>query len=1053
MGHIQKLVQHFSLPEPPDHYALQISTTKAYITDSDLKSVNFKVPVGAKVQLTKSPRQQALETIKQLKDPKAKKKAAYFLSKQLADLQFLQHFLSENGVSAIIDATMEESAGSTLSYSLGAISIALEYGVGWEAISTKFLTKLCSFCDPKQAINVCTNALVILKTLLSKPTQMSFDCLQNAMYLYGRESGTKPWEVVLLCLDESSSLQVKVKALEVIVNGLSCAAHQSAQMQNEFLSCIQQLGFTQRVRSYVSTISSDDFLAALFQLQHARFELLHAESKELYDKNNVVHEAVLMALWKTVNPNVKLESRVSDQWKELGFQSADPATDFRGMGLIGLKHLLYFAKVYTSTFKAMAKEQAGRTANYYPTAVAGINISQMLFSLLNVGKPQPADGRGEVFPIIFDHDFGFEELYCLVFQLFHRVWDEMNADYMDFTQVSAAIKERTVQTLKDCPNLATFRSRNKLSALTPNPLQLPDSKLLNFPGQSVEEFHKTQTKRAAQSHRVSAPVGKYQPIKIAASSSSSSAASSSSTTVSSSTSSSDMAAAQANLLSGTIALEVYIVPAKHTKTMHFDRNNSIKQCCELICRASKKKIKRKKGEEYGLYLPGGAVWLEQQRKVWSFLLKPNDRVEYKKKSSKNQKIVLVEIKTGASSYKQRISFTSQTSVRGILQAIDKDQKVIAEMEKYGLFRKGQGTNKADVWLDASRTLSAYDVQDQDVIEFKKREGGDVPAPKRIILTIMVPETSSKFVMAFDAAHTGTDIKDRIKKRLKTALTDVSGHALFDPKRNVWLGDATSLSAISGIAMKDVLELKPASADATYVGAAASPSIAATPPPVTPPGGMAPPSTMATPPAVNQPPPASGGGPPRPNFASLAAGALARKREIARASCPVGTFQPVGGGARPPPTTGPKPVRTPSGRLQRLPPPPSIGNRSTPTLPKPPALNQRTSSQGSMTPNQVVNSIVTNVKQRSPQRPPVATPPPAAAASSDPTSKPVTTWTPQDVANWIVSIGYPQFKDVFVDNLVDGDTLMELSTSELRNDLGITALGIRKEILRSRKNLQ
>ena len=40
-------------------------------------------------------------------------------------------------------------------------------------------------------------------------------------------------------------------------------------------------------------------------------------------------------------PSEKLTARVSEQWKELGFQGTDPATDFRGMGIFGLMCLQY----------------------------------------------------------------------------------------------------------------------------------------------------------------------------------------------------------------------------------------------------------------------------------------------------------------------------------------------------------------------------------------------------------------------------------------------------------------------------------------------------------------------------------------------------------------------------------------------------------------------------------------------------------------------------------------------------------------------------------------
>ena len=37
----------------------------------------------------------------------------------------------------------------------------------------------------------------------------------------------------------------------------------------------------------------------------------------------------------------QLTERISKQWQDIGFQGNNPATDFRGMGLLGLKSLLY----------------------------------------------------------------------------------------------------------------------------------------------------------------------------------------------------------------------------------------------------------------------------------------------------------------------------------------------------------------------------------------------------------------------------------------------------------------------------------------------------------------------------------------------------------------------------------------------------------------------------------------------------------------------------------------------------------------------------------------
>lgn len=41
----------------------------------------------------------------------------------------------------------------------------------------------------------------------------------------------------------------------------------------------------------------------------------------------------------------KLTNRVSRQWEEIGFQGADPATDFRGAGILGLNQLINHCQV------------------------------------------------------------------------------------------------------------------------------------------------------------------------------------------------------------------------------------------------------------------------------------------------------------------------------------------------------------------------------------------------------------------------------------------------------------------------------------------------------------------------------------------------------------------------------------------------------------------------------------------------------------------------------------------------------------------------------------
>ena len=49
---------------------------------------------------------------------------------------------------------------------------------------------------------------------------------------------------------------------------------------------------------------------------------------------------IVPLFWITVLPGVPLMTRKTKQWQNIGFQGDDPKTDFRGMGLLGLKNLL-----------------------------------------------------------------------------------------------------------------------------------------------------------------------------------------------------------------------------------------------------------------------------------------------------------------------------------------------------------------------------------------------------------------------------------------------------------------------------------------------------------------------------------------------------------------------------------------------------------------------------------------------------------------------------------------------------------------------------------------
>ncbi|KAG8237659.1 hypothetical protein J437_LFUL017553 [Ladona fulva] len=106
--------------------------------------------------------------------------------------------------------------------------------------------------------------------------------------------------------------------------------------------------------------------------------------KTSYDSTNPNHEEKLLLLWSLLKPDEQLEARISKQWQEIGFQGDDPTTDFRGMGLLGLENLIFFAREYPKAARHVLSHS--RHPNYgFVYAIVGINITSMAYYLLRNG--------------------------------------------------------------------------------------------------------------------------------------------------------------------------------------------------------------------------------------------------------------------------------------------------------------------------------------------------------------------------------------------------------------------------------------------------------------------------------------------------------------------------------------------------------------------------------------------------------------------------------------------------------------------------------------------
>ncbi|XP_049869973.1 ELMO domain-containing protein 2 [Pectinophora gossypiella] len=160
------------------------------------------------------------------------------------------------------------------------------------------------------------------------------------------------------------------------------------------------------------------------------YRLLLDEVEELrklqYDSNDQEHEEKLLRLWSLLVPGEELEGRVTKQWQDIGFQGDDPKTDFRGMGVLGLDNLLFFASEYPQASSHVLSHSLHPKYGY-TFAVVGINITSMAYYLLKDGsaKTYMFNAKRHLPSIHLFHRF-----YCYLFYEFDKLWIESKPQNM-----------------------------------------------------------------------------------------------------------------------------------------------------------------------------------------------------------------------------------------------------------------------------------------------------------------------------------------------------------------------------------------------------------------------------------------------------------------------------------------------------------------------------------------------------------------------------------------------------------------------------------------------
>ena len=149
-----------------------------------------------------------------------------------------------------------------------------------------------------------------------------------------------------------------------------------------------------------------------------------------YDSENSLHEGLLLRLWDLLMPYDPLDARITKQWQDIGFQGDDPKTDFRGMGILGLENLVYFAQEYPSAATHVLSHSMHPRYGY-AFAIVGINLTSMALRLLKDGSAKThIYNSSKTLPTIR----AFHQFYCYLFYEFDGFWIESKpSNIMEFS--------------------------------------------------------------------------------------------------------------------------------------------------------------------------------------------------------------------------------------------------------------------------------------------------------------------------------------------------------------------------------------------------------------------------------------------------------------------------------------------------------------------------------------------------------------------------------------------------------------------------------------------
>lgn len=181
---------------------------------------------------------------------------------------------------------------------------------------------------------------------------------------------------------------------------------------------IEATGLQKFFYSLVPCLGRNRFLTGSLKADRDR---LFALALTPFDAQNPIHCASLYTVYSKLTGNVvNGRRRLGPHWEEIGFQGSDPATDFRGVGVLGLLQLTFFT--VTPGVGRLCRAVYALSLDsrqHFPFAVLGMNISQLGLQVLREGRLNGIIRQRQTSVLNTLNRF-----YFGIFAVFYKVWTE-----------------------------------------------------------------------------------------------------------------------------------------------------------------------------------------------------------------------------------------------------------------------------------------------------------------------------------------------------------------------------------------------------------------------------------------------------------------------------------------------------------------------------------------------------------------------------------------------------------------------------------------------------